>query len=1797
MRSYRLLGLLCVICLFCTLAAAGPTSGVRSFKITESNPEGWTLEYTHEPVHSTTLDIDGIPHTVFSTALADPAKVGEPQLPFETFTLGIPFDASVTVTLLDPLFDVVENQNIAPVPGHTITAEQEAIEVRTKNGPAYSQSRLFPLNSIEVGQPYTIRQQRMVTVRLWPYQYNPATKTLKRLLSGRLKVNLTSGKNDSFGGQSKSDPHFEDVYKSLVCNYDQAKQWRRSSSGLIANGPDPTRDWFETGRTYYRIKIAQDGWYKVTTADLEAAGANTAQIDPGSLKLYGNGEEIPLVIRPDTSVEFYAVRNSGDSTYLDLYSDTSHYWLTWGGGAGLRFTPTPQPGGTPSLNILSSQVTQHVEQNLGYYQGTTTIEIIQNGEIPGEGWRWDLFYPNTTLTENFTLDSVFTGGDTLANIRVRLFGTTVDSPGLDHNAKFWMNDSLIGSVSFNARTGVTYAAAFPLRWLVNGNNRLKIQSIPTANPVNQFYLDWFEVDYSRKLKALNSQIVFSSPQVDGGSPAMFTVSGFTNSQIEVYDLDARRAITGGGVSGDSLTGFSIGFQDTFSVQRKYLVVSASGAKAVPPLSQKVFSDIRVNPQGADYVIITHSNFRTSAQQLASHRESVNAVRAKVIDVQDIYDEFNYGIEDWTALKSFIRFAYQNWPAPVPSNLLLFGDACWDNHAYLPTTIKNNFVPAYGLPAGDNWFGCLDSVTQIIPSLFIGRIPVEDSIQAQRMVAKLVTYDSYPVGEWNKNFLLITGGTSPGEQSTFNSRSESTIDTYVTPAPIGGTPFRVYKSTDAVIDGENKALLRKLVKQGLVFMNFLGHSGGRIWGVDIGSPYDLENTDGKLPFVSSVSCNVGAFAEPSNNVLGEDFILADNRGSIATWASSSLGYPTPGWLLMNNFFAGAIVDSLREFGALTSMARYRLWQGSQTDPIVQAMVSLNPLIGDPLSRFALPTLPDFNVSADDISLTSSVPTPNDSSLSIKLKVHNWGLVPSDSLGLAINDVFGGSTTPLVDMRIPAPYHNDSLVVPWYALDKVGRHTLTVSLDPQNSVSEANELNNAATSDHYIYANLLAIVKPLNNQVMLPGAQALVVTSPVGRDSIGFRYFFELDTVATFDSPFLVSSGLIVPGQVKGEWTTPILPDGGVFFWRTRTVEDSLFGNWVISAFSTASNAPSLPRIRLREATAKQFNRDKLFQSTATDSGVTIASNAPLQLYCRSLSYRANLNIDYYSIIRVNDQTMTGLWWVLGRSFMVTRVDEFTGNYDFRAFDVAGQAAQRDSMKNFIKNTPQGSYLAMSVIFDGRTNVNESLYVAIESIGSTMIRSVTNGSSWAFIGRKGYPAAALESMTNDSAIVSLQVPNYYSLGSGSVTTPAISVPTGWDSLHWGYGGIQGVTSARVAVLGIRQNGIADTLRIFSEDSTDVNLASLRVLTSGPTYNSFKLTGLLASHDATYTPAIKEWQIDLQAAPDLAVSSRTVGEAEFEVVRGTVFNLPVTVYNIGFRGADSARLVVSVYDKYNKARPIAYAMLDSIAVNGSKSTMIPISTENFSRRVVLQVNVAPSKKSKDLVADNNNAYYVLNITGLTSSPVKFYADGVQLMDGDYVSANPTVLIHRGLSGNGVLRSVELFVDGIPVQSNRTVQLDWSKAGRSVSVSPIEEDPSFAVELSDGRHELKARLVSQTEFAELDTVEHSVTVAVSRESKILQLFNYPNPFSRETYFTFTLTGLTVPEALTIRVFTVAGRRIREIEVSGAALQIGFNRVLWDGLDSDGDEIGNGYYFYQVAVKSAEGKTVTGIEKLVKLR
>lgn len=98
-----------------------------------------------------------------------------------------------------------------------------------------------------------------------------------------------------------------------------------------------------------------------------------------------------------------------------------------------------------------------------------------------------------------------------------------------------------------------------------------------------------------------------------------------------------------------------------------------------------------------------------------------------------------------------------------------------------------------------------------------------------------------------------------------------------------------------------------------------------------------------------------------------------------------------------------------------------------------------------------------------------------------------------------------------------------------------------------------------------------------------------------------------------------------------------------------------------------------------------------------------------------------------------------------------------------------------------------------------------------------------------------------------------------------------------------------------------------------------------------------------------------------------------------------------------------------------------------------------------------------------------------------------------------------------------------------------------------------------------------------------------------VRDVYNYPNPFSEKTQFTFQ-QNLSQPIDVKIKVYSIAGRLINEIEKNSITDR--FVVVDWDGRDADGDKLGNGTYFYKIIIKSTDGsftKSVLGKLAVVK--
>jgi len=255
-----------------------------------------------------------------------------------------------------------------------------------------------------------------------------------------------------------------------------------------------------------------------------------------------------------------------------------------------------------------------------------------------------------------------------------------------------------------------------------------------------------------------------------------------------------------------------------------------------------------------------------------------------IDAEDLYDEFSFGNKSPKAIKDFLASAKAKW-MKAPRFVLLVGDASFDpknyfglgDYDFVPTKLVDTM---YMETASDDWF--VDSNSDGLPDIAIGRLPVQTAEEAAVVVSKIVGYEKS--GKRNEA-LLVADRADNSDDFNFEGASEEVralLPTYLMVRKI----YRSQFSSDAQANG----VLLSAINQGPLLVNFVGHGSIEIWR-GIFTSEDAENLLNKgLPFFVNMTCLNGYFQDPYSETLGEALLKAKQGGAIAIWSSSGLTEP-------------------------------------------------------------------------------------------------------------------------------------------------------------------------------------------------------------------------------------------------------------------------------------------------------------------------------------------------------------------------------------------------------------------------------------------------------------------------------------------------------------------------------------------------------------------------------------------------------------------------------------------------------------------------------------------------------------------------------------------------------------------------------------------------------------------------------------------------------------------------------------------------------------------------------------------
>lgn len=946
----------------------------------DTNGVSFRVDVPWQQMNVESVEVDGKSYVDVSLpGWSETITSGMPALPFLVEKLGVPFGASLSIEVVSgpahtqkisaPILPVVTQ--IIAEPLQVDLAEMRPAAENTfiyeENPAVYVAGVVYPGILAETTGDGILRQQRVMGIAAYPVQYDPKAMQLTIYESLLITVSFQGSSAINNLSPLSDSPTYENFLRSELLNYESARGFRQVTSADTSQ-PDGSVQGRRAQTTAvpwappepgWSVRVQQDGFYELSYNELTAVGFLASDPDPRTFQLYYMGEEVAIEVIGEEDGAFNStdtIRFFGQGTG-SKYTKDSIYWLTYDPAGIVQGKRCQSRDGTPGTAATPGNYSavKHLESN-SYYLSWLPFEEGM------ERWWWYVLQapgiPSWTLP-SFTLTAPDTDpAHGPARLSISVVGYTDNAIIPDHHLQVSVNNVVVGDAFFDGREWKVFEFTLAQGILQPGINTVKVSSIPISGVLNDWILiDWVKIDYPNTFQAENDELTFS--YLEEGT-WKFQVNGFASNQVAVFDVtDPLNVIRVENVSvAPEETTYSAQFQDSISASTNYWTMTDSAYRTVagidaidPP------SNLSSTVNGADYIIITHEEFLSQAQALRDHRAA--SMRAMVVDVQDVYDEFGYGMVGAEAIRDFLAYAYSNWQAPAPSYVVLFGDGHYDPKNYYGYG-RTSFIPPYLLPV-DPWIGETASdnryVTVVgedaLPDMMIGRLAVNNVAEASAFVNKIINYETIPVaGVWKQQILAVADDADYA--GDFAAISDNLLETYV------GPPFTAEKVYYGLPSYTDLVLTRQAIVNGInagkLIVNYIGHSGISAWAYPylfrVANVAGLTN-GGKQPVMLDMTCYSGTFQypnPPADNYegLAEVITRADGKGAVASWSATGNGVASGHYYLNEGFFKSFFHDGLITVGSGTTAGKFELWSiGGALD-----LLDTYTLFGDPALRIAL-----------------------------------------------------------------------------------------------------------------------------------------------------------------------------------------------------------------------------------------------------------------------------------------------------------------------------------------------------------------------------------------------------------------------------------------------------------------------------------------------------------------------------------------------------------------------------------------------------------------------------------------------------------------------------------------------------------------------------------------------------------------------------------------------------------------------------------------------------------------------------
>ncbi|HOJ36806.1 MAG TPA: C25 family cysteine peptidase [Ignavibacteriales bacterium] len=1563
-----------------------------------------------------------------------------------------------------------------------------------------------------------------------------------------------------------------------------------SSKQKIFTKKDPKQEnkWFKAGKEYYKLALYYDGIFKLDYNFLQSIGLNPSEINPKYIKVFNKGKEIPLKFIGNnddylTSDEFFlfvGYRNySGDNyrkeaeygkpynEYLNRYTDTSIYWLTYDYGSdGLRMESST------SISIYTYEIDfydelVHDETNI-WFDFPYDVQIRREFPEWNENKTWTLGWG---ASPNLNINNLIS--NKIAKCYWKVLSRSATTIINAHQVGIKVNNSdYVATATFDRYKHKVVEGEFNSNLLKNGSNSFTLNVL---NGTGIFH-DWFELEYPRKL-VLQDTIIFSfrNNAIYNQNYKIKILKNTSNNFVliknnpqnnETYFIDNYTLIQD-----------TIIFNDTIKEKINYFCYDVNKIKNPKFLYRKQFNNFITDKNQADYILLTHKNFLQATNNYLNYIESYYNVNSLLVNIEDVYDYYNYGYFAPEPIKEFLKDVYQKFNLPKPEYLFIVGDATYDYYnnrsKYGGAPKQINWVPSYGSPVSDIWFVCWDTTGAYIPQMKVGRLPVNSVTEFENYFQRLKNYNSKGYDKWNKSFILFSGGSTTSNQYLdIKNINNNVASTYI--KPYGGFYEHFCKTVNPNTNfgtHVTQNYFENVIENSALFISYIGHSAISTWDNGIYDITQLNSKKNLYPIIIDFGCSTGKFGEPDILSFSEIATCKINAKAIAYIGNSSLGYTSTAYTAPNFWFnlnIGNPGKSIGEMHLLTKNSIVNTYSNSGSYLLYKLT---NLLVGDPIVQVKLPEKANLSIQAKDIIIPKSEISVQDDTLYFKAFYYNFGKPINDTVNIKIihkNQDF--SKTILLQRAIPASI--DSIYFPINVSNSSGANSIEVLVNYDNKIDEYNYSDNSAKITFIVKSSSVLTIPELKNNASVNQIKILRSNNDIKTIEISDdKYFYNINQ-------FDINKDSVVTKINLNEFL-----NGTRYWYAVKDSKNEIIGegtfikeeNGIIFNDSISYSIMNLTNLIYNKILVLDTVKVKI----ELISGGYNDGNTAFILYNGTQMISEN-SVRGHHVYIFERKTLKPIW---GRRFDT-----------FNSSDVS-------AYQNFLDTLSDKFYLAVVIKDEGSTNLNSTIRNLLKQFGSKYADQISFRASWSMLGYKGAPVGSIPEVYS---------PQYQGIAMCDTTFKQVNV----------YGNflVDNIDKYAEKIIIKDTNNTGNiTYGLLLENKAKIDtLSNLSFTQLGGykvidlsdynihNFEKVKLFGEIRNVENVVT-GVEKIHIKHKDKAELVVDDKSIVLDKDSVYQSKDLRAQINIYNVGNVNIDSLIVLYYIKTNNNEYQKIAKKIIKEFLANSVFVDNIEINTSYLEGNNSFIVFVDSANSINEYYKFNNQTekfFYVqkdtgkpvvsINIDNNPTANIFVYNEGKLLKSsngGNYISGNPLIIIKLNddtqipLSDTSHI-SITMNKKRVNYYNNSKIKIKYNTKNPLMKVY-------YAPELTDGDYELT---VIGKDFNGNYSEPVTKTFKVKNSLEVMEVYNYPNPFKDDTYFTFIATQ--IPDELRISIYTVAGRKIKEIKKNKNELNYDYNVIYWNGKDEDNNRIANGVYFYKLEVKHKDKKIIK-LGKIAKVK